>query len=62
MVCVFSVFIMRAIQLQVVQGQHLRSQANDNRFFTRYLPSSRGVFHDRNNVVLVKNAPLYKSY
>jgi len=60
MVCVLSVFIMRAIQLQVLQGQQLRSQADDNRFFTRYLPASRGVFHDRNNVILVKNAPLYK--
>lgn len=60
MVCVFSVFMMRAIQLQMIQGQHLRSQADANRFFTRYLPASRGVFHDRNDVVLVKNAPLYK--
>ncbi len=51
---------MRAIQLQVIQGQQLRSQADANRFFTRYLPASRGVFRDRNDVVLVKNSPLYK--
>ena len=60
MLCVFSVFTIRVIQLQVIQGKRLRSQADDNRFFTRYLPASRGVFYDRNTVVLVKNAPLYK--
>jgi len=34
--------------------------ADNNRFFTRYIPPPRGVFLDRNGTVLVRNAPLYK--
>lgn len=52
--------VCKLIQLQVIQGKIYRAQADDNRFFTRYLPAPRGVFRDRNGVVLVKNAPLYK--
>lgn len=52
--------ILRVAQLQLVQGFAYRTLADENRFFTRYIPPSRGVFLDRYNTVLVHNAPQYK--
>lgn len=61
MMLVFGVVaFLRVIQLQVIQGFLYRKLADENRFFTRYVPASRGIFLDRNNTVLVHNAPQYK--
>ncbi|HKY74276.1 MAG TPA: penicillin-binding transpeptidase domain-containing protein [Patescibacteria group bacterium] len=52
--------LFRVTELQLFRGKELRAKADENRFFTRYLPAPRGVFRDRNGRVLVYNAPLYK--
>ncbi len=54
------VAVIRVTQLQLVQGTLFRTLADENRFFTRFIPPSRGVFLDRHGTVLVHNAPLYK--
>lgn len=60
MIVFFLVVVLRVIQLQIVQGFFYRNLADNNRFFTRHIPASRGVFLDRNGVVLVHNSPQYK--
>jgi len=56
----FSILSFRLIEMQLIQGSEYRAKADQNRFFTRYLPASRGVFFDRTGKVLVRNKPLYK--
>lgn len=50
----------RVVQLQIISGKEYREQADHNRLFTRYIPAPRGIFYDRNGVVVVRNVPLYK--
>lgn len=60
LVCVFAVFVLRLIELQLIQGSAFRQRADENRFFTRYLPASRGIISDRNGRPMVQNIPEYK--
>ncbi|HZZ98463.1 MAG TPA: penicillin-binding transpeptidase domain-containing protein [Candidatus Saccharimonadia bacterium] len=59
-ISVFVVFALRLVELQLVRGSEFRQRADENRFFTRYLPASRGIITDRKGVALVANTPEYK--
>jgi len=52
-----SVLTVRLWDLQVVQGSHYRSLAEDNRLLRIPVPADRGIILDRNGKVLVRNIP-----
>lgn len=52
-------FIARLFQLQILQGDDYRAQAEDNRLDQVNLPAPRGVIYDRNGSQLVRNVPVY---
>jgi penicillin-binding protein 2 len=56
----FVVFALRLVELQIIQGSEFRQRADENRYFTRYIPASRGIITDRKGVALVANLPEYK--
>lgn len=60
LITIFSVFFLRLVQLQLIQGNEFRQRADENRFFTRYLPGTRGMIRDRYGRALVQNTPEYK--
>lgn len=51
--------VARAAQLQIVQGDYYRQQAEENRFQIKYLPAERGVITDRNGVILTENFSVF---
>src|SRR3990172_5373696 len=53
------VFIGRLYQLQVLEGTSYLEVADDNRFDTVSLPAPRGVIYDRNDILLVRNIPVF---
>ena len=52
-----SVLTARLWDLQLVQGQHYRSLAEDNRILRLPVTADRGIIVDRNGTVLVRNIP-----
>ncbi len=50
---------LRLFQLQVAEGGHYATLADDNRMILQSTPSSRGLIYDRNGVELVKNVPSF---
>lgn len=52
---IFTVLLLRLLQLQVFQGQSYVKKAEDNRFYTQRLPALRGVILDRFGDPLVWN-------
>jgi penicillin-binding protein 2 len=50
----------RLYQLQVVQGNSLREQADENRFDLVETPALRGVMYDRTGVILTRNRPSFE--
>ncbi len=56
---VFVAFAARAADLQIVQGQTFRDQAEGNRFRNEFLSAARGVIYDRNGQVLAENIPAF---
>ena len=52
-----SVLTVRLWDLQLVQGQHYRSLAEDNRILRLPVTADRGIIVDRNGTVLVRNIP-----
>ena len=53
------VFVGRLYQLQVLEGTSYLKVADDNRFDTVSLPAPRGVIYDRNDILLVRNIPVF---
>lgn len=56
---VFAVFLGRAGQLQIMEGEYFREVAEGNRFRTEVLPAARGVVTDRTGAVLIENVPAF---
>lgn len=61
---VFAIFFLmlggltaRAAYLELHEGEKYRSKAEGNRLRIAAVPSERGVIHDRNGVLLVRNVP-----
>ena len=52
-----SVLTVRLWDLQLVQGQHYRSLAEDNRLLRLPVAADRGIVVDRNGRILVRNIP-----
>jgi penicillin-binding protein 2 len=52
-----SILTVRLWDLQIVQGTHYRSLAEDNRLLRLPVPADRGIIVDRNGKVLVRNIP-----
>ena len=57
--CLFSLLVLRLLDLQLARGTYFRTKADGNRFYTKYLPAQRGVFLDRFSDPLVVNTPKY---
>jgi penicillin-binding protein 2 len=55
MLIAFGVLVSRFVFLQVVQHDHYRSKAEDNRISIVALPPNRGLIIDRNGVVVARN-------
>jgi penicillin-binding protein 2 len=55
MLIAFGVLMSRFVFLQVVQHDHYRSKAEDNRISIVPLPPNRGLITDRNGVVVARN-------
>lgn len=56
------ILLMRAFQLQVVNGAYYRSVAEKNRIRVYNLPAPRGIIYDINKVALVRNVPAFAVY
>jgi penicillin-binding protein 2 len=54
------IFLIRLINLQIIQGESYREIADDNRFDEVSIPAQRGVVYDRNDFQLVRNIPEYR--
>jgi len=56
---IFSFYILRLFDIQILRGSNFVNQANENR--TRIIsdPAIRGTIYDRNGVVLAQNVPSY---
>ena len=59
LLCVFTVFVLKLWQLQVVEGEEFSRLAKNNRIRTEKIPAQRGIIYDRNGVPLVKNIPAF---
>lgn len=55
----FFLLVARTAQLQIIQGNYYRSQAEENRFQIKYLPAERGVITDRNGAILAENFSVF---
>ncbi|HEX2622297.1 MAG TPA: penicillin-binding transpeptidase domain-containing protein, partial [Phototrophicaceae bacterium] len=58
-VAVFLLFSIRMYDLQVINYDEFKEQADENRFSALPIASNRGVIYDRNNKPLATNAPAY---
>lgn len=58
-VAVFLLFTIRMYELQVVNYDGFKAQADENRFSELPIPSDRGVIYDRYGEPLASNAPAY---
>lgn len=52
-------FVARLYQLQILEGETYRQQADENRFTLVNVPAPRGVIYDRNGFQLVRNSPSF---
>ncbi|MBU0978508.1 hypothetical protein KKF92_01630 [Patescibacteria group bacterium] len=59
-IAVFSLFLVRLIDLQIVRGAQFQELANDNRLFRWRVPPERGVILDRYGQPLVLNNRQYQ--
>ena len=50
---------LRAATLQIVRGNDLYVQSQENRFLTRFFFPPRGIFYDKNHMPLVENIPTF---
>lgn len=56
---IFGFYMLRLIDIQILQGPDFVAQANDNRTKVISDPAVRGTIYDRNGVVLAQNVPSY---
>ncbi|MBU4226005.1 MAG: hypothetical protein KKC71_09315, partial [Chloroflexi bacterium] len=56
---VFAVFLSRLFNLQILQSADWTTQAEKNRTRQVSLPPARGIFYDRNGIVLARNVASY---
>ncbi len=54
-IALFSVFLVRLWDLQVIKGEKYRKLAESNRLRVVETPAPRGIIYDRNNTPLVRN-------
>jgi penicillin-binding protein 2 len=57
----FLIIAVRLYQLQVLQGDALRSMSESNRTRIIGIPAPRGIIYDRNGVALVRNVPYFSA-
>ena len=55
MLAAFGILLARFVFLQVIQHEHYRSKAEDNRISIVPIPPNRGLVTDRNGVVVARN-------
>lgn len=60
LVTIFSAFVLKAVDLQVVHGAEYRAEAEGNRVRVELTPSLRGVMYDRQKRLLAENAPTFR--
>jgi len=56
---VFSIYVIRLFNLQVINGEAYVEQAEENRIKNISVPTQRGIIYDRNDYVLARNAASY---
>jgi penicillin-binding protein 2 len=56
---VFSFYLYRLFNIQIINGARYVAQALENRKTTISLPTQRGIIYDRNGIVLAQNVPSY---
>lgn len=56
---VFTYYAFRLFELQIIQGEELAAQADNNRTTNVNIPTTRGLIYDRNGIVLARNIPSY---
>lgn len=59
---VFSVLLLRLLEVTWWRGEQFLAQAESNRYFTKREPAERGIFLDRYGEPLVQNIKLYYQY
>lgn len=59
-VILFFVMAIRLFQLQILQGEEYRAEADINRLRAVEIPAPRGIIYDRNGTVLVRNRPTFQ--
>jgi len=58
----FSLLTARLMDVQIVQGAHFFTLAENNRYFTKHNPAERAIFLDRFGQALVRNDKQYFKY
>ncbi len=59
-VCAFVLLVGRLFQLQIVQGEEYRGNADANRFRLEEVAAPRGVIYDKTGQILVRNRPSFE--
>lgn len=59
-VIIFSVLVLRAFQLQIVEGKKNQESAENNRIRKIKISGPRGAIFDRHGEILAKNLPVFK--
>ncbi|MBU1034110.1 hypothetical protein KKI22_04185 [Patescibacteria group bacterium] len=59
---VFSLLLIRLLDVEIVNGEHFFTLAENNRYFTKKNPAERAVFLDRYGQALVRNEKQYFKY
>ncbi len=60
-ILIFSIFLLRLWQLQVLEGKRYRSTSESNKIKALNIAAPRGIIYDRNGRALVKNGPYYSA-
>lgn len=56
---VFTLYVFRLFNLQIVEGAEWSALAEENRISEINIPAQRGIIYDRNDFVLARNIPSY---
>lgn len=56
---VFTLYVFRLFNLQIVEGAEWSALAEENRISEINIPAQRGIIYDRNNFILARNIPSY---
>lgn len=58
---VLAIILTRVATLQLIKGSYYQGVSDENRIIKRPIAAPRGVIVDKNNTVLVRNTPYFKS-